>query len=47
LQIFAAKCGTKESDEADILSLLIHYYEEKNFIIDAPNPLEAIKFRME
>jgi len=46
-EIFSAKRGTKESDEADILSLLIRNYEDKNFIIDAPNPLEAIKFRME
>ena len=46
-EIFSAKRGTKESDEADVLSLLIRDYEDKNFIIDAPGPLEAIKFRME
>jgi HTH-type transcriptional regulator / antitoxin HigA len=46
-EIFSAKRGTEESDEADILSLLIRDYEDKHFIIDAPNPLEAIKFRME
>ena len=45
--IFSAKSGTKESDEADVLSLLIHDYEEKNFVIEVPNPLEAIKYRME
>lgn len=46
-EIFSAKNGTKESDEADVLSLLIRDYEEKNFVIAAPNPLEAIKYRME
>jgi len=46
-EIFSAKHGTKESDEADVLSLLIRNYEEKNFVIAAPNPLEAIKYRME
>lgn len=45
--IFQAKAGTSESDEADVLALLIKDYEEKHFIIDAPSPLEAIKFRME
>lgn len=37
-EIFSAKNGTKESDEADVLSLLIRDYEEKNFVIAAPNP---------
>lgn len=46
-EIFQAKVGTKESDEADVLSLLIGEYEEKHFVINAPNPLEAIKYRME
>ena len=46
-EIFSAKNGTKESDEAEVLSLLIRDYEEKNFVIAAPNLLEAIKYRME
>lgn len=46
-EIFSAKRGTNESDEADVLSLLIRDYEDKNFVIDAPSPLDAIKFRME
>jgi HTH-type transcriptional regulator / antitoxin HigA len=45
--VFQAASGTSESDEADILSLLIKDYEEKNYIIGAPDPLEAIKYRME
>jgi len=46
-QIFQAKAGTKESDEADVLSLLIRDYEDVHFVFDSPSPLEAIKFRME
>jgi len=46
-QVFHAKSGTPESDEADLLALLIKDYEEKHFIIEAPDPLEAIKYRME
>lgn len=46
-EIFQAKPGSSESDEADVLSLLIKEYEEKNYVIEVPNPLEAIKYRME
>ncbi|TFH40554.1 MAG: transcriptional regulator [ANME-2 cluster archaeon] len=46
-EIFDAKIGTLESDEADILGLLIDEYEKKNYYIDAPDPIEAIKIRME
>jgi HTH-type transcriptional regulator/antitoxin HigA len=46
-EIFQAKPGTAESDEADVLSLLLKEYEEKHYVIEAPNPLEAIKYRME
>ncbi len=46
-EIFDAKIGTQESDEADILGLLIDEYEKKNYPIDAPDPIEAIKIRME
>ena len=46
-EIFQAKSGSPESDEADILSLLIKQYEEKHYVIKAHNPLEAIKYRME
>jgi len=45
--IFDAKVGSVESDEADILALLIDQYEEKHYHIDAPDPIEAIKIRME
>ncbi|MBC7694159.1 MAG: helix-turn-helix domain-containing protein [Burkholderiales bacterium] len=46
-EIFSAKHGSKESNEADILALLIKDYENKHFVIDAPTPIEAIKYRME
>lgn len=45
--IFDAKPGTPEGDELDILSLLIDNYEEEHFPIGFPDPVEAIKFRME
>lgn len=45
-EIFQAKAGSPESDEADVLSLLIKAYEDKHFVIQAPTPLEAIKYRM-
>ena len=46
-KIFQAKSGTKESEEADVLALLIKNYEDKVYIIQAPDPLEAIRYRME
>ena len=46
-EIFDAKIGTLESDEADILSLLIEDYENKYYPIEAPDPIDAIKIRME
>lgn len=46
-EIFSAKSGTKESNEADVLALLIQDYENKHFVIEAPSPIEAIKYRME
>ena len=46
-QVFEAKKGTPQSNEADILALLIQQYEDKHFVIEAPTPLEAIKYRME
>ena len=42
-----AKEGTVEFDELEILSTLIENYEAKHFGIDIPDPIEAIKFRME
>lgn len=46
-EIFDAPTGTEESDEADVLGLLVDEYEKKHYSIDAPDPIEAIKIRME
>jgi len=45
--IFDAPIGTPESDEADVLALLVDEYEKQHYPIDAPDPIEAIKIRME
>lgn len=45
--IFDAPIGSPQSDEADILGLMIDEYEKKHFPIEAPDPIEAIKIRME
>ncbi len=45
--IFDANSNSKEGDEAEILSMLIDNYENKHYPIDAPDPIEAIKIRME
>ena len=45
--IFDAPIGSVESDEADIIGLMIDEYEKKNYPIEAPDPIEAIKIRME
>ncbi len=46
-EIWDAKSGTPESDELDVLSILVEAYEEEHHRIDPPDPIEAIKFRME
>ncbi|MGQ1890923.1 helix-turn-helix domain-containing protein [Thermophagus sp. OGC60D27] len=45
--LFDAKPGTPESDELEILGLLVDEYEKKHYPIEAPDPVEAIKIRME
>ena len=45
--IFDAAIGTPESDEVDILGLIIDKYEKKHYPIEAPDPIEAIKIWME
>jgi HTH-type transcriptional regulator/antitoxin HigA len=44
--VFDASIGTPESDEADLLGLMIDEYEKKHYPIEAPDPIEAIKIRM-
>ncbi len=45
--IFDSKKGTLEGDELEILGILLEKYENEHFPIDFPDPIEAIKFRME
>jgi len=45
--LFDAPIGTIESDEADILGLMIDEFEKKHYPIESPDPIEAIKIRME
>ncbi|MBK7309633.1 MAG: helix-turn-helix domain-containing protein [Sphingobacteriaceae bacterium] len=46
-EIFLAKANTKEGKEAQLLALVIKDYEDKHYIIETPDPVEAIKYRME
>lgn len=46
-EIFDSPIGSPESDEADILGILVDEYEKKHYPIEAPDPIEAIKIRME
>lgn len=45
--LFDAKSGTSESDEADVLAVLVDDYEKKHYPIESSDPIEAIKIRME
>jgi HTH-type transcriptional regulator / antitoxin HigA len=45
--IFDSRPGSKEGDELEVLGILIEKYENDHFPIDFPDPIEAIKFRME
>jgi len=45
--LWGAKLGTPDGDRLDVLATLIDVYESEHFAIDPPDPIEAIKFRME
>lgn len=45
--IFDAQPGTPDGDELEVLGILIDKYEQEHYPIDYPDPIEAIKFRME
>lgn len=45
--IFEAKPSSQEGDELEVLSILLDNYEKEKFPIGLPDPIEAIKFRME
>ena len=46
-QLWDAQANTVEEDELEILVTLIQSYEDKHCVISEPDPIEAIKFRME
>ena len=46
-KLMDAKRNTPQGDVLELLSLLVHEYEEKAFPIDRPDPVTAIRFRME
>jgi HTH-type transcriptional regulator / antitoxin HigA len=46
-QLMDAKPGTKSGDELDVLTTLVEAYEAKHYAICPPDPIEAIKFRMD
>lgn len=46
-RLWGAKSGTPDGDRLDILATLIDVYEAAQYPMDPPDPVEAIKFRME
>src|SRR5882757_4100047 len=46
-RLWGAKSGTREGDRLDVLATLIDAYEAEHYPMDPPDPIEAIKFRME
>ena len=46
-EIFDSKKNSKTADELELLAFLIEKYENEHYKIDLPDPIEAIKFRME
>jgi HTH-type transcriptional regulator / antitoxin HigA len=46
-RLWGARSGTPAGDRLDILATLIEAYEDEHYPMDPPDPIEAIKFRME
>jgi HTH-type transcriptional regulator/antitoxin HigA len=46
-RLWGARSGTSEGDRLDVLATLIDAYENEHHPTDPPDPIEAIKFRME
>ncbi len=46
-RLWGAKAGTAEGDRLDVLATLVDAYESERDPVDPPDPIEAIKFRME
>src|SRR5258708_26144675 len=45
--LWGAKEGTPQGNQLDVLATLVEAYERKHFPIDPPDPIEAIRFRLE
>jgi HTH-type transcriptional regulator/antitoxin HigA len=45
--VWGAAPGTPEGDELEVLVTLVEAYERRHYPIDLPDPVEAIKFRLE
>lgn len=45
--LMMAEPGTPEGDRLDVLATLVEAYEARHYPLDPPDPVEAIKFRME
>jgi len=46
-RLMAAECDTPEGERLDVLATLVEAYENKHYRLDLPDPIEAVKFRME
>jgi len=46
-RLWGARAGTLAGDRLDILATLVDAYENEHYPMDPPDPIEAIKFRME
>ncbi len=46
-ELWGARAGTPKGDRLDVLATLIEAYEVEHYPMDPPDPIEAIKFRME
>jgi HTH-type transcriptional regulator / antitoxin HigA len=46
-ELMGAKLDTPAGEELDVLATLVDAYEAKHHVIDAPDPIAAIEFRME
>ncbi len=46
-RLWGADEGTSEGDRLEVLTTLVEAYEKEHFPMDAPDPIEAIKFRLE
>jgi HTH-type transcriptional regulator/antitoxin HigA len=46
-RLWGSKTGSPEGDRLDVLATLIEAYEDEQYPMDPPDPIEAIKFRME